>query len=93
VTVFVYNVLGQLVAEYSSEPPVSRGTSYLTADTLGSVRAVTDRKGQVRARHDYLPFGEELQAGVGARTTQQDYSQPSGIRQGFSGYEVERPSV
>ena len=27
---------------------------------LGSVRAVTDAQGQVVARHDFLPFGEEL---------------------------------
>ncbi len=29
-------------------------------DAIGSVRAVTDAQGQVIARHDFLPFGEEL---------------------------------
>ena len=31
-------------------------------DALGSVHAVTDAQGQVIARHDFLPFGEELLA-------------------------------
>ncbi len=33
---------------------------YYDTDALGSVRAVTDAQGQVVARHDFLPFGEEL---------------------------------
>jgi hypothetical protein len=32
---------------------------YYHLDALGSVRAVTDAQGQVIARHDFLPFGEE----------------------------------
>jgi uncharacterized protein RhaS with RHS repeats len=32
----------------------------LTADHLGSTRVVTDGSGTVVARHDYLPFGEEI---------------------------------
>jgi len=89
-TLFIYNVQGQMVAEYAMNAPpssTSGGTSYLTADTLGSPRVVTDAVGNVKARHDYLPFGEELQAGVGGRTTAQGYSQPDGVRQGFTGYE------
>jgi RHS repeat-associated protein len=84
VTVFVYNVLGQLVAEYSSEPPVSRGTSYLTADTLGSTRVVTSQQQEVRERRDYLPFGEELTRG--GRSNVRGYSQHVS-RQQFTGYE------
>jgi RHS repeat-associated protein len=41
----------------------------------------------VKARHDYLPFGEELDAGVGGRTTQQGYSVAEGVRQKFTSYE------
>ncbi|HYM01279.1 MAG TPA: RHS repeat-associated core domain-containing protein, partial [Blastocatellia bacterium] len=37
-------------------------TSYLTTDHLGSTRVVTDQNGAVESRHDYLPFGEEIQA-------------------------------
>lgn len=49
------------------------------ADQTGGLAGVT--------RHDYLPFGEELGAGVGGRTTGQGYSQPDGTRQKFSGKE------
>lgn len=46
----------------------------------------------MRARDDCryvfkLPFGEEVGAGVGGRTTGQGYSQQDGVRQGFTGYE------
>ena len=62
---------------------------WLVSDHLGTPRMVTDQTGNLEGvkRHDYLPFGEELTAGVGGRTTQQGYSQPSGIRHGFVGYE------
>jgi RHS repeat-associated protein len=73
-TIFVYNAVGQLIAEYSTSTPAgSGGTSYLTSDTLGTPRVITDQSGQVKARHDYLPFGEELFAGVGGRTSSQGY--------------------
>ena len=35
---------------------------YYHLDALGSVRAVTDVQAQVIARHDFLPFGDELNA-------------------------------
>ncbi len=35
----------------------------------------------------FFPFGEEIGAGVGGRTTGQGYSQCDGVRQGFTGYE------
>jgi RHS repeat-associated protein len=63
-TVFVYDVATQLIAEYHSDPvppPAGGGgTSYLTTDHLGSTRVVTDSNGNVKARYDYLPFGEEI---------------------------------
>ncbi len=74
-TVFVYNIQGQLVAEYSdAQPTTTGGTSYLTEDTLGTPRIDTDASGNVRARHDYQPFGEELYAGTGSRTAQNGYA-------------------
>ena len=65
---------------------------YATADHLGTPRAWTDNAGNLVAggRHDYLPFGEELFAGVGARTTGQGYAettQVDGQRKQFDGYE------
>ena len=73
-TVFVYDIQSQLVAEYSdAQPTTTGGTSYLTEDTLGTPRVDTDASGNVRARHDYQPFGEELYAGFGSRTTPNGY--------------------
>lgn len=91
-TVFVYNIMGQLVAEYSNAQPTNNGTSYLTTDTLGTPRIITgtninNESGGVINRHDYLPFGEEVGAGIGGRTTGQGYSQPDGVRQNFTGSE------
>ena len=60
---FVYNAAGQLIAEYTSPDTISNnGLSYLTSDHLGSARVVTDINGNVKSRHDYLPFGEEIDA-------------------------------
>jgi RHS repeat-associated protein len=87
-TVFVYNILGELVAEYSDATSVgSGGTNYLTADNLGTPRVVTGQNSNVISRHDYLPFGEELGAGTGGRTTAQGYPTgpgADGVRQQFT---------
>jgi RHS repeat-associated protein len=72
-TVFVYNASGQMVAEYSTTAPTNPQTSYLTTDTLGSPRINTNANGQVTARHDYLPFGEEI-IGLGQRSTELGYN-------------------
>ncbi|HKC66041.1 MAG TPA: RHS repeat-associated core domain-containing protein, partial [Pyrinomonadaceae bacterium] len=73
-TIFVYDAGGKMVAEYSTASQQgSGGTSYLTEDSLGTPRIITGASGEVKARHDYLPFGEELQAGIGGRTAQQGY--------------------
>jgi RHS repeat-associated protein len=86
-TVFIYNASGQMVEEYSTEtPPQNPTISYLTTDTLGTPRINTDSTGQIIARHDYLPFGEEIMA-LGGRTSDYKYSQPDNVRQKFTGYE------
>lgn len=72
-TIFVYNISGQLVAEYTTSTPEQNGTSYLTADTLGTPRVITKADGTVKSRHDYLPFGEEIYAETGNRSTEQGY--------------------
>jgi RHS repeat-associated protein len=67
-TVYVYDAFWQLAAEYSTAQNISRcATCYLSSDWLGSVRLVTDQNGNVAARHDYLPFGEEIPAGYAGR--------------------------
>jgi len=69
-TIFVYDFMGQLIAEYASTGSTGEGTSYVTGDTLASPRVITDANQKIRGRHDYLPFGEELFAGTGGRTGQ-----------------------
>ena len=71
-TVFVYDIAGQLIAEYTNAQAENNGTRYLTADQLDSPRVITDSNGAVKARHDYHPFGEEI--GLrGGRTSQNGY--------------------
>jgi RHS repeat-associated protein len=93
-TVFVYNVQGQLVAEYCSGQGCNSisGTEFLTADHLGSTRVVTDASGGVISRHDYLPFGEAISAGIGGRTGGIGYEDPDGINQKFTGKERDSES-
>jgi RHS repeat-associated protein len=72
-TIYVYDALGLLAAEYSNVANPVAGTEYLTADPLGSTRLVTNAAGAVVKRYDYVPFGEEVSAGVGARATADGY--------------------
>lgn len=60
----------------------------MVQDHLGSTRMVVDRSGSLAGirRHDYLPFGEELSAGVGIRSASLGYVGDS-VRQKFTGYE------
>ena len=75
-TIFIYNVAAQLVAEYNlNSEPEQNGTSYLTSDTLGTPRVITKADATVKSRHDYLPFGEEIFANTGNRTTGQKYGE------------------
>jgi hypothetical protein len=83
-TVFVYNAAGQLIAEYTTGQVQPDGTSYLTTDTLGSTRVVTDASGAVKARHDYLPFGEEIETSVGGRASVAGYAAVDSTRQRFT---------
>jgi RHS repeat-associated protein len=86
-TIYVYNMTGQLVAEYSNTTTQSgTGTTFITSDSLGSPRVLTDSAGVVKGRHDYLPFGEEIGIGVGGRTANQKYLADN-LRQKFTGKE------
>ena len=92
-TIYVYNVAGQLVAEYATRRRPLSGTQYLTQDHLGSTRAVTGPDGAAVSRHDYLPFGEEI-LGRGGRTTALKYAADSmsGPAQKFTGKERDTES-
>jgi RHS repeat-associated protein len=61
---------------------------WLVPDHLGTPRIVLDQTGNLAGvkRHDYLPFGEELFAGTGGRTTAQGYT-GDGVRQQFTSKE------
>ncbi len=81
--IFVYNAVEQLVAEYSTQISQSPQVSYLTNDTLGTPRINTDASGNVIARHDYMPFGEEIYT---AQRNQGVGYQDDSVKQGFTGY-------
>jgi RHS repeat-associated protein len=95
-TVYVYNVGGQLLAEYHSDPVPGAagggGVSYLSADHLGSTRVVTKGDGSVKARYDYLPFGEELGAGISSRSAGMGYSAADSTAQKFTSKERDSES-
>ena len=70
-TTYVYDAFGSLAAEYTaanSNAPCA--TCYLNYDHLGSLRLVTDGSGNIIARHDFLPFGEEIPGGAAGRSSQ-----------------------
>ncbi|MBL8294291.1 MAG: RHS repeat-associated core domain-containing protein [Bryobacterales bacterium] len=73
-TVYVYDAAGELAQEYQTGGTVeASGTTYLANDWLGSARLTMDRAGEVRQRHDYLPFGRLLHAGENGRTVGNGY--------------------
>jgi RHS repeat-associated protein len=86
-TVFVYDVNGKAVAEYTVNISAAQNPaiSYLTTDNLGTPRVITDQFGAVTSRRDFMPFGEQIYAGVGGRTTNQGYMFGDNIRNKFGG--------
>lgn len=90
-TVFVYDAAGRLAAEYDNgqRPIQTTYTSYVTQDVLGSTRVVTGQQQEVKGRHDYLPFGEELSVGTGRGGATQGGSAADSVRQKFTGYELD----
>ncbi|HEY4423151.1 MAG TPA: LamG-like jellyroll fold domain-containing protein, partial [Pyrinomonadaceae bacterium] len=60
--------------------------NWLVPDHLGTPRIILDQTGAFATvkRHDYLPFGEELSAGAGGRTTTMGYVAGDGVRQQFT---------
>ncbi len=71
-TVYARDAFGNLAAEYTTGGgyPMPCTTCYLSWDHLGSTRMVTDGTTGLPVpygRHDYLPFGYEVPAGLGGR--------------------------
>ena len=75
-------------------PSTSSGTStsanlkYVLTDAQGTTRALMNHSGSgtstIIARHDYLPFGEEIWAGIGLRSSTQKYATTDKVRQRFA---------
>jgi RHS repeat-associated protein len=90
-TNYVYDALGELAAEYSTTPATSdcgTPTCYYSVDHLGSTRLVTDTSGNAQKRFDYLPFGEEIYAGIDGRIAGMGYqSGPDPLNPKFTGKE------
>jgi RHS repeat-associated protein len=78
--------LTNVIIAVSSSSSSSVNIQWLVADQLGTPRMIIDKTGLLAnvSRHDYLPFGEELGAGTGGRTTAQGYSANDGVRQHFT---------
>ncbi len=66
-------------------PQSGANLQWLVADQIGTPRMIADRTGSLAGirRHDYLPFGEEVSAGVGGRAIGQGYV-GDGVRQKFT---------
>lgn len=88
VTIYVYDISGVLAAEYTINAPIinNPAINYLTADILGSPRVITDGFGNVVGRRDFMPFGEDIHAGIGNRTIGSKYDSDS-IKQKFTSKE------
>jgi len=91
VRVYLTNVAGDnhtQVVELEAWTGASSSTAnvnWLVTDQLGTPRMIFDKTGSLAAtkRHDYLPFGEELSTGQGARTSALGYA-PDTVRQKFT---------
>jgi RHS repeat-associated protein len=91
-TVFVYDALGRMAAEYSAAVDTPNCiTCYLSPDHLGTARMITNQNGNVVSRHDYLPFGGEIAANQAGRNSQWG-SGNDDINQKFTGKERDSES-
>ena len=109
-TLFFYDASGRLAAEYLNGTlakeyiylgdrllafdPAGGTTTYLTQDHLGSTRLLTGAGPTVISRHDYLPFGDEVdgsryRAGISGYTIP---ASPGPSRQKFTGKERDNES-
>ncbi|HEY9402809.1 MAG TPA: BPSL0067 family protein [Pyrinomonadaceae bacterium] len=79
----VYDISGKVVAEYGAAEADGGGLRYVFMDQQGSTRAVLDAQGQVKARRDYAPFGEDVGA-VGTRSGVPGYNGTDETRQQYA---------
>jgi len=82
----VYSRVVEVEAWGEGTSSSSANIHWLVPDHLGTPRIILDQTGSFAnvKRHDYLPFGEELPAGTGGRTTAMGYVAGDGLRQQFT---------
>jgi RHS repeat-associated protein len=83
---YIYGPTG-LAATIEPSALNSNGTRYVTPDHLGSPRVITNSAASVVSRHDYMPFGDEIGAGVGGRTVGMGFGVAEGLRKKFTSHE------
>lgn len=88
-TLFVYDAMGKMIAEYAiNAPQPEPRTQFLTADMLSSQRVISDGQGTVTSRRDFAPFGEELPGNTTNRQASQGYASATDkTKQKFATYE------
>jgi RHS repeat-associated protein len=80
----VYDIGGKMVAEYGQSSTATDKIRYMMLDRQGSTRAILNQSATVLARFDYQPFGEDIGAGVGMRTSTQGYGSTDSSRQRYA---------
>jgi RHS repeat-associated protein len=85
----IYSRVVELEAWGEATSGSSANIHWLVPDHLGTPRIILDQTGSFAnvRRHDYLPFGEELFAGTGGRTTTTGYIAGDNVRQQFTSKE------
>lgn len=94
-SVDMWSRIAEVEAYEGTSAPATVDVRWLVSDQLGTPRMVLDKTGGLTSpdglsgmrRHDYLPFGEELSAGTGGRTSTQGYGGADNVRQKFTGKE------
>ncbi len=84
-TTYSYDGQGRRVKKVDS------GVTTCFVYNVHGTRVTTASSGAVKARHDYLPFGEEIPAGIGTRTSANGYVADN-LRQQFTGKERDTES-
>ena len=84
-TFLIYDGFGKMVAEYGGlQSSDEGGVKYILQDWQGSSRALLSNSGYVQARMDYQAFGEEINSGVGLRTTAQGFGADNNLSQKYA---------
>ncbi|HEY6806223.1 MAG TPA: RHS repeat-associated core domain-containing protein [Pyrinomonadaceae bacterium] len=85
-TEFVEN-LNLICPGTTSSTSTSANIKYALTDAQGSTRLLMENNSTssaILSRHDYLPYGEDIWAGIGSRTTTQKYGVTDQVRQKFA---------